>query len=229
MDPKKAPQVSLENRRLTNTIIGLIISLSLVLVSFEWTTPQDQRSELAAAKEIEIDMQEVALIPREEPKPEPEEPLPAVEKIIDIVPDDVELEDLDFIYEVTHDIEYDFRTVNGDETEQIVEAPIPFVLVQEKPEFNGGDPNKEFARYIARNLQYPAIAAENGVDGLVIVRFIIDEEGNLINPMILRSVDPALDAEALRVISASPRWTPGKQRNKPAKVAFSFPIHFILQ
>ena len=101
--------------------------------------------------------------------------------------------------------------------------------MQDKPEFNGGDPNREFARYIAKNLVYPSIAAENGVYGMVVVQFVIDHNGNLTDPVILRSVDPALDAEALRVVSTSPRWTPGKQRNKPVKVTFQFPINFVLQ
>ena len=100
--------------------------------------------------------------------------------------------------------------------------------MQEKPEFNGGDPKTEFAKYIAKHVQYPAIAAENHVHGLVVVQFVIDQNGNLTDPVILRSVDPALDAEALRVISASPLWTPGKQRNKTVRVTYQFPINFIL-
>ncbi len=229
MDLKKAPQASLENKRLTNTIVGLIISLSLILISFEWTTPQHRMSELNAAKEIEFDMEEIALIPREEPKPEPKENLPVVMEVIDIVPDDVELDDVEFIVEVTDDTEYNFWFEDPNDTEIVDETPIPFVQVEDKPEFNGGDPNSEFARYIAKHLQYPAIAAENGVYGLVVVQFVIDQNGNLTDPVILRSVDPALDAEALRVISTSPRWTPGKQRNKPVRVTFQFPINFVLQ
>jgi periplasmic protein TonB len=227
MDPKKASQVSLENRRLTNTIVGLIVSLSLILISFEWTTPEQQMSRLDAAREIEFDMEEVALIPRDEPKPEPKEKLPAVKVVIDIVPDDVEIEDVEFIVEVTDDTEYEYWTNDSNGTE-FVEETIPFVLVQDKPEFNGGDPKTEFAKYIAKHVQYPAIALENHVYGMVVVQFVIDQNGNLTDPVILRSVDPALDAEALRVISASPRWTPGKQRNRSVRVTYQFPINFVL-
>jgi protein TonB len=227
MDLKKAPQVSLENRRLTNTILGLIVSLSLILISFEWTTPEQQNSKLESAREIDFDVEEVALIPREETRPEPKEKLPVVMEVIDIVPDDVELEDVEFIVEVTGDTEYEYWTNDSNETE-FVEETIPFVLVQDKPEFNGGDPKTEFAKYIAKHVQYPAIAEENHVHGLVVVQFVIDQNGNLTDPVILRSVDPALDAEALRVISASPLWTPGKQRNKPVRVTYQFPINFVL-
>jgi protein TonB len=229
MDLKKAPQVSLENRRLTNTIVGLIVSLSLILISFEWTTPQSQMLNLNAGKEIDFDLEEVVLIPRDEPKPELKEKLPAVKKIIDIVPDDVELEDVEFIVEVTDDTEYKYWTNDSNGTEIVDDTPIPFVQVEDKPEFNGGDPKTEFARYIAKHVQYPAIAVENHVYGLVVVQFVIDQNGNLTDPLILRSVDPALDAEALRVISTSPRWTPGKQRNKPVRVTFEFPINFVLR
>ena len=168
MDLKKAPQVSLENRRLTNTILGLIVSLSLILISFEWTTPEQQNSKLESAREIDFDVEEVALIPREETRPEPKEKLPVVMEVIDIVPDDVELEDVEFIVEVTDDTEYEYWTNDSNETE-FVEETIPFVLVQDKPEFNGGDPKTEFAKYIAKHVQYPAIAAENHVHGLVVV------------------------------------------------------------
>jgi protein TonB len=229
MDLKKAPRVSLENRRLTNTIVGLIVSLSLILISFEWTTPRNQMAALDASKEIYFDLKDVVVTPLVDLKPEPKEKLPDVKKVLKIVPDDVELGDVDFNIEVTNNTEYVFWIEDPDVTEVIDETPIPFVLVQDKPEFNGGDPNREFARYIAKNLMYPSIAAENGVYGLVVVQFVIDQNGNLTDPVILRSVDPALDAEALRVISTSPRWTPGKQRNKPVKVTFQFPINFVLQ
>lgn len=82
---------------------------------------------------------------------------------------------------------------------------------------------------IARHLKYPEIAAENDIYGRVIVRFVIDETGRLVDPIILRGVDPALEAEAIRVLFTSPLWTPGKQRNKPVKVSYVFPFNFVLK
>ena len=229
MDLKKSYRASLENKRISNFLIGLTVTCSIILVSFEWTRPLDHSPALALANDIEIDIELIEAIPREEPKPMPREELPQVKEIIDIVPDDVELEDVDFSTEVTENTTYDFTILDMDEPEIINEAPIPFAAVEEKPQFNVGNPNVEFARYIASHLKYPEIAAENGVYGRVTLQFIIDENGQLTDPEIIRGVDPALDAEALRVVLSSPRWTPGMQRNKAVKVSYTFPILFKLQ
>ena len=229
MDLKKSYRANLENRHITNFIVGLIVSFSLVLISFEWTTPIDQDDALALANEIEIDIEIMEAIPREEPRPMPKEELPLIKEVIDIVPDDVELEDVDFSMEVTKNTVYDFVIVDTDEGEIINDDPIPFAAVEDKPLFNGGNPNVEFARFIAKHLKYPEIAAENGVYGRVTLQFVIDENGKLVDPVILKGVHPALDAEALRVVLSSPRWTPGMQRNRAVKVSYTFPINFRLQ
>jgi len=96
------------------------------------------------------------------------------------------------------------------------------------PKFNGGDPTVEFRKYISDNMKYPQIAIENGISGKVIVQFVVNTQGKVTDAVIAGSVDPALDKEALRVILSSPSWTPGKQRGKAVKVAFYFPINFIL-
>jgi len=155
--------------------------------------------------------------------------LPVIKEILDIVPDEIELEEVIFDWEVTENTEYDFVNIYTDETEKIVEPPVPFAVVEDKPLFNGGDPRVEFTRYISKHLIYPEIAAKNGVDGRVTLQFVIDENGDLVDVLIIRGVDPALDAEALRVVQSSPRWTPGKQRNKAVRVSYTFPINFKLQ
>jgi len=96
------------------------------------------------------------------------------------------------------------------------------------PKFNGGD-LMEFWKYCNQNIIYPEIAAENGVSGTVTVQFVVNKQGYVVNAVIIRGIDPALDKEALRVISSSPRWTPGDQRGKPASVLMNIPIKFILQ
>ena len=227
MDLKKSNRASLENKRITNFFIGIVVTCSLILISFEWTTPIEYDSEQALTKNIEIDIEIMEAIPREEPKPKEE--LPPIKEVINIVPDDVELEEVEFNWEVTKNTTYNFITAYTDEPEIVDEAPIPFAVVEDKPLFNGGNPNLEFTRYIVKQLKYPEIAAQNGVYGRVILHFIIDEEGRLLDPEIIRGVDPALDAEALRVVRSSPRWTPGKQRGKAVKVSYTFPIYFKLQ
>lgn len=226
MIPKKSNKANLENKRATNFTVGLIITLSLVLISFEWTRTFDFQSDLKQASYIDIDEQIIELIPREEelpPKPE----LPPIAKVIDIVSDEIELEDFTFDVEVGPQTQYDIYIFN-DEPEVVIEVDIPYI-VEEMPKFNGGNANIEFSRYIMKNLKYPEIAAENGVSGRVIVQFDIDKEGNLVDALIYKGVDPALDAEALRVVNTSPRWTPGMQGIKKMKVRFVFPIMFVLQ
>ena len=104
-----------------------------------------------------------------------------------------------------------------------------FYVVEEMPTFNGGDPVREFRKYIASNLRYPKSAAEKGKDGRVIVQFMVNTNGDVVNPVVVRGADPALDKEALRVVSTSPKWTPGKEKGKPVNVLFTFPINFVLQ
>jgi TonB family protein len=104
-----------------------------------------------------------------------------------------------------------------------------FYIVEEMPTFNGGDPAVEFRKFIGRNLQYPPVAAEKGIEGRVIVQFAVNENGKVENAKVVRSVDPALDQEAIRVIESSPAWDPGKQRGKAVAVLFTFPINFLAQ
>ena len=104
-----------------------------------------------------------------------------------------------------------------------------FYIVEEMPTFNGGDAAEEFRKYIAVNLKYPEIAIQNRISGRVIVQFTINSEGKVVDAVLVRSVDPALDKEAIRVVMSSPEWTPGKLRGKDVSVLFTFPINFSLQ
>lgn len=227
MDLKKTKQASLENKRGTYFIVGLLISCSLILISFEWTRPVDLEKDLAALDDRGIDIEIIQAIRREAPKPKPK--LPAVMEVIEVVNNEIELEPIVFDPEVTGDTEIpDF--IFKDEPEDLVtDEPEIFYIVEEMPLFNGGNPRTEFMKYIARNMTYPREPAENGVFGRVTVQFDIDEKGRLVNLLIIRGVDPALDAEAIRVVQGSPDWTPGKQRGKAVKVRFTFPINFVLQ
>ncbi|MFP4526634.1 MAG: energy transducer TonB, partial [Bacteroidales bacterium] len=103
-----------------------------------------------------------------------------------------------------------------------------FMKVEDMPEFRGGGINA-FRDYIQKNLKYPSVAAENGIEGTVFVKFVVDEDGSISNAEVLRGVDPALDEEAVRAIRDAPEWEPGKQRGKPVRVQFTIPIVFKLQ
>jgi len=102
-----------------------------------------------------------------------------------------------------------------------------YFIVEEMPQFNGGDPAQEFRIYVAQNLQYPEIAQQNKISGRVIVQFAVNSEGNVVDAIVVRGVNDFLDKEAVRVVMSSPQWTPGKQKGKAVKVLFTFPINFV--
>lgn len=99
-------------------------------------------------------------------------------------------------------------------------------VVEELPEFPGG--TAAMLGYLAQNIRYPAESREKNIQGRVIISFTIDKEGYIKDAEVVKSVDPTLDAEALRVISAMPQWIPGKQKGEPVNVRFAVPINFRL-
>lgn len=109
---------------------------------------------------------------------------------------------------------------NGADDDDVYDA------VEEMPEFPGGQ--AKLLEFIARNVKYPVKAQENGIQGTVIISFVVGKDGNVTEPKVTRSLDPQTDAEALRVISAMPKWKPGKQNGKPLRVKYNVPIQFRL-
>ena len=101
-----------------------------------------------------------------------------------------------------------------------------FQIAEEMPSFPGGI--DECMRYIARHVKYPAISIENGAQGIVSVRFIIEKDGSISNPKIAQGVDEYLDKEAMRVIMSMPKWKPGKQRGVAVRTQFTLPVKFRL-
>ena len=95
------------------------------------------------------------------------------------------------------------------------------------PEFPGG--NGAVAEYVRENMKYPAIAKEKGTQGRVIVQFVVNRDGSIVDAKVLRGVDPYLDKEAIRVISSMPKWKPGMQRGKAVRVKYTVPVMFRLQ
>ncbi len=208
--------------------IGLVAVLGIVLLAFEWATRPKEDSDEKLVAETTYEVEEMQVTRREEPPP-PEPEQQQVTEILNIVEDDVEIEDeFDFDVEADASTEFEF-TGFADDTEEEFEEEEVFYIVEDMPMFNGGDPAVEFRKYIAQNLRYPEIAAENGISGRVIVQFAVNKNGRVVDAVVVAGVDPALDKEAIRVVMASPPWTPGKQRGKEVKVLFTFPINFVLQ
>lgn len=109
-----------------------------------------------------------------------------------------------------------------------LDKKIPFVVVEDMPTFKGGDVNK-FREWVQRNVTYPKIAVENGIQGKVFVLFIVDTDGSVTDAEILRGVDPILNNEALRAVNSSPLWVPGKQNGKTVPVKISITVNFQLE
>lgn len=84
-------------------------------------------------------------------------------------------------------------------------------------------------QWLSKNLRYPASAQESNIQGRVVCQFVVNKDGSIVEPKIIKSVDPALDKEAIRVVSSMPKWSPGKQRGKAVRVRFTLPVTFRLQ
>lgn len=230
MEVKKTEKASLENKRLLFVEIGMIIALFGVYIAFEWQTEEQQIIELEDTTQI-IEVEEVIATQQDTPPPPPSAPkMPVLSDQIDIVDDEVIVDDNLFLNledDVNMGVEI-MDYVENVEEEVIEEEAIPFQLVEEKPSFMGGDAN-EFSKWVNQRLVYPEIAKENGVQGRVTLQFTVESDGRVTNVKVLRGVDSSLDKEAVRVVSSSPRWTPGKQRDRAVRVTYTFPVIFQLR
>lgn len=227
MEVKKTPKADLESKKTVFLQIGLVVVLSLVLVAFEWTSTDVNVDFSLQDEDIEVEEEIIPITRQEEAKPPPPPPPPAVADILNIVEDDVELdEELEIMdTEMSQDDIVDFsKMVFEEETRDEGEI---FMIVEEMPEFPGG--TEALHKYLAKSVNYPVIAQENGIQGRVYIQFVINQNGEVTNATILRGVDPSLDREALRVVEAMPNWKPGKQRNRPVRVSYIVPINFLLQ
>ena len=100
------------------------------------------------------------------------------------------------------------------------------MVVEDAPEFPGGI--NALLEYLKKNIKYPDICRDNNIQGRVIVSFVVNKDGKIVDPEVVKGVNPSLDKEALRVISTMPNWKPGYQRGKPVRVKYSVPVNFRL-
>ena len=230
MESKITPKADLQKKNLMFLEIGLIAALAICLLAFEWSSSDkvETMDLTAQAQTIEeeeiINTQEQQEVPPEVPK------VPVLSDIIDIVDDDIQVNDDLFIdMEDNANLGVEIMDYHTEVVEEVVEEEaIPFALVEEKPKFQGGDANT-FSAWVNKNLQYPEIAKENGIQGRVTLQFTVNTDGSVSDVKVLRGVDSSLDKEAVRIVSMSPKWTPGKQRERPVKVVYNFPVVFQLR
>ena len=231
MEIKKSEKASLENKKLLFTEVGLVVALLCVYGAFEYSSREAQVAVLEDTTQALVE-EEMIAIQNELPPPPPEAPnVPVLSDQIDIVDDDIKLDD-DMFVNLEDDANLGVEIVDYKEAEvveeEVEEEAIPFALVEQKPSFNGGDAN-EFSKWVNSKLVYPEIAKENGVQGRVTLQFTVEADGRVTNVKVLRGVDESLDKEAVRVVSSSPKWKPGKQRDRAVKVTYTFPVIFQLR
>lgn len=224
MEIKKNPKQDLEEKKNIFFQIGLVFALFIVFVGFEW-------KKYDKVEESMFDMTNI-LPPEEEieitrPEEKIEQPPPPQVPQIEIVEDDVEVDDDLTFDDVDQNTAVDDYFVNRVEVEEeYVEAEI-FTIVEEQPSFPGGE--AALMEYLGKNISYPPMAKESGIQGTVFVTFVVEPNGSVTNVKILRGIGGGCDEEAVRVVKNMPAWKPGKQRGKPVRVQFNLPIKFVLQ
>ena len=227
MEIKKNPKLNLEKQRSTFILIGLVTVLVLVFIAFEWKSPIAQLGDMGMILDTELDEEMIQTQREEEVKPPPPPPPQQIPEELNIVDDEEEVEEELEMEDQEIDDDTEVEVVEIVEEEEEVDEIFSFVIIEDKPEFPGGD--AALLNYIGKHTKYPEIAKENGITGRVFVGFVIGKKGEVTNVKVLRSVDPYLDKEAIRVVKSMPRWKPGKQRGKAVKVSYQVPIKFILR
>ena len=230
MEVKKSPKADLEGKKSTWLLIGYVIVLAFMFVAFEWSE-RDKKVNMEQ-QVVEVTFEE-EIMPITETPPDPTTPpqpveAPKVAELLEIVDDAQEVEESTDI--LTEDnIPTAPVNMNVVPVQVVEEEPVEqeiFEVVENMPEFPGG--NAALMQYLAKNINYPTIAQENGTQGRVIIQFVVNQDGSIVDAKVARSVDPYLGKDALRVINAMPKWKPGMQRGKPVRVKFTVPVMFRL-
>ena len=227
MEIKKSSKANLDNKKLTFTLIGLVVALFIVWRVFEYRS-YDKQTVDAFQRQVEVIEEEmVEITKQEQPKPPVQAPKPQVTQI-QVVENDAEVEDIELNADVDQDEiieEYVYEAPEIDE-EDIQEEEI-FLSVEENPEFPGGP--AKLLEYVQKNLKYPMMARESDIQGRVFVNFVVEKDGSISNVKVLRGIGGGCDEEAVRVVQSLPKFKPGKQRGNPVRVSYTLPIVFKLQ
>lgn len=238
MEIKKSKKADLEGTKSTGLLIGYILALAVMFACFEWTTREYVETEPVVYAAFAAMEEEV--VPITQPiftaAPPPPADAPQVAEILDIVDDNTDIEEEEIqSSEDTHEaVSGPVSHVSGPvatgpvvDQEESDENEI-FQVVEQMPEFPGG--MNALVAYLSKNIKYPQDAQDQGVQGRVTVSFVVNKDGTVVDPEVMKSSNFAsLDKEALRVVKAMPKWNPGKQRGKPVRVKYSVPVTFRIQ
>lgn len=219
MASRKHESADLRKRYPLYIEVGLVLVLALLIVAFrvDWNPPSDQNFDVQEQEQIE--MEEVKQTQQQETPPPPPKPPVPVE-----VPNESELADEELDLDASLDLDEPVAEAPPppEPEEEEEEEPEIFVVVENMPELIGG------LASIQSKIKYPEMAKKAGVEGRVIVQFIVDENGNVQDPQVVRGLGAGLDEEAVRAVKMA-KFKPGQQRGKPVKVKMSLPITFRLR
>ena len=228
MEVKKSKRAAIENQRGTWLLMGFVVVLAFMFVTFAWTQHDIKvaTGSLAAAP-VFVE----TLLPITYPEEKLEPPPPPVVKVAELLnivdDDDLEADAVVLGFDDFEDpVEIKYRPVVVETENEPVEDEI-LVTAEKMPEFPGG--NGALLQYLNKNIKYPVVPQEQGIQGRVIIQFVVDKDGTITDPVVVRSVDPYLDKEALRVIKAMPKWKPGIQGARSVRVKYTVPVTFRLQ
>jgi len=223
MKLKKTKKANLEKKRPTFLVIGFVLTLSTVLVAFEWKQ-YDTMETIDFAQTDDFFEPEIEATFRKEKITPPPPPPP---EIIVVVEDDQVIEDepkivdpeTDEDQEMLDEQDIDF------EPEVVVDPNEVFERVEEMPVFPGGEP--ALMQFMVDNIKYPDMAWSIGIQGTVFVKFVVEKDGSVRNAKVLRGIGGGCDKAALKMVGKMPNWKPGKQRDKKVRVSFIVPVKFV--
>lgn len=223
MEAKKTRKADLQNRRVLFMEIGLVIALVAVVGAFAWG--QTEKTVVAMVDALAPVDEEVMINTEQDQKP-PEvkvQPVQVLSDFINVVRNDTQITTDYNFDDFSEDFAIEVPTVQEESVEDI-----PVYVAEEMPTFQGGDLNA-FRTWVQGRLVYPRMAQENNIQGKVVLKFVVERDGSLTHIEEIATPDKSLTEEAIRVLKQSPKWSPGKQRNKPVRVIYILPIDFILQ
>ncbi len=226
MEVKKTPKADLENKKGLFLEIGLTAALVLMIAMFSWS--QKEKVITTMVDDAPIVEQEIVEITRhQEPPKAPEtRAISVTADILKVVKDDAKIStSLDFS-EFSEDVGVTVAPTKVAET--VVEEEEIFLTAETMPTFEGGGLDK-FRSWVQSKFRYPVVAQENGIQGQVVVTFVVGKDGSVSGVQVLSAPDKSLGEEAVRVIESSPKWSPGKQRGNTVRIRYNLPIQFRIQ
>ena len=227
MEAKKSRKATIENQRGSWLLMGVIVALAFMFVSFEWTQHDVRIATNSLANEPIFEGELVPITYPEEKLEPPPPPETTTTELFTIVTNETEVTSTVKTASEEEGANYNVIWVKPEvEIEEVVEDVI-HVSAEVMPEFPGGA--AALMKYLNSNIKYPTMSQEMGSQGRVIVQFVVDKNGTIVDPVVVRGVDAYLDKEALRVISAMPKWNPGMQNGKKVRVKYTVPVIFRLQ